>query len=258
MPTVASLAIAPVKGLALAHPDEVFLGRDGVPGDRRFFLVGGDGNRLRAAERAPLVAVRATYDAAREQLSLVFPDGREVGGPVALGEALATPFSRGRMRGRLVEGPWSEALGRYLGRPVQLVRADHAATTDRRRAVSLVSKASVDELRRRSGEASLDARRFRMSVEVDGCGPHEEDGWVGRVVALGDAVARVTSPLERCVMTKYNPATGERDFDTLGAIAAYRGLRDGKAIDFGVYGEVVTPGRVRVGDAVVVTSSRAP
>ena len=55
MPTVASLSIAPVKGLTLAHPDEIFLGREGVPGDRRFFLVDDEGKRLRAAARAPLV-----------------------------------------------------------------------------------------------------------------------------------------------------------------------------------------------------------
>jgi hypothetical protein len=33
-------------------------------------------------------------------------------------------------------------------------------------------------------------------------------------------------------------------------IKAYRGTRGEKQLDFGVYGEVVTPGRVRVGDAV--------
>ena len=255
MPTVASLSVAPVKGLGLAHPDEILLGRGGVPGDRRFFLVDDDGKRLGAGTRAPLVAVRAHVDASGERLTLVFPDGSEVAGTVVLGAALTTPFSRGRVRGRVVEGPWAGALGSYLGRAVRLVRAEQAATTDPRRAVSLVSTASVEELRRRSGAEALDVRRFRMSVQVDGCRPHEEDDWVGRVVAIGDAVARVTNPLERCVMTKHDPETGRRDFDTLRAIAAYRGVRDGKAIDFGVFGEVVTPGRVHVGDAVVVSDA---
>jgi uncharacterized protein YcbX len=34
----------------------------------------------------------------------------------------------------------------------------------------------------------------------------------------------------------------------LRAIAAYRGKRDGKHVDFGVYARVTEPGRVRVGD----------
>ncbi|TML82561.1 MAG: MOSC domain-containing protein, partial [Actinobacteria bacterium] len=37
--------------------------------------------------------------------------------------------------------------------------------------------------------------------------------------------------------------------DTLAGIKSYRGLRDGK-LGFGVYFDVVEPGRVRVGDAV--------
>ena len=57
-------------------------------------------------------------------------------------------------------------------------------------------------------------------------------------------------PVPRCATTTRDPSTGQRDLDTLRAIAAYRGRRDGKDIDFGVYAQVVRPGRVRVGDAV--------
>jgi hypothetical protein len=39
---------------------------------------------------------------------------------------------------------------------------------------------------------------------------------------------------------------------TLHVIKAYRGLRDGHALDFGIYAEVVAPGRVALGDSVVV------
>jgi hypothetical protein len=35
-------------------------------------------------------------------------------------------------------------------------------------------------------------------------------------------------------------------------IKAYRGLREGKKIDFGVYGTVERPGTVRVGDPAVL------
>jgi uncharacterized protein YcbX len=41
-----------------------------------------------------------------------------------------------------------------------------------------------------------------------------------------------------------------RDLDTLRVIKGYRGVRDGEAIDFGVYAAVEQPGRVRVGDPV--------
>jgi uncharacterized protein YcbX len=41
-----------------------------------------------------------------------------------------------------------------------------------------------------------------------------------------------------------------RDLDTLRTIISYRGLRDGENVDFGVWGEVERPGRIRLGDAV--------
>ena len=81
-----------------------------------------------------------------------------------------------------------------------------------------------------------------MLVQVAGTGPHEEDAWIGGTVRIGEALVRVTKQDARCRMTTRNPDTGVRDFDTLRAIKDYRGVRDGKTIDFGVYAEVVEPG----------------
>ena len=119
--------------------------------------------------------------------------------------------------------------------------------------VSLVSEASLAALGREAGlNTPVDGRRFRMLIGVHECDAHEEDTWCGRHVGVGDAVVRLLEPVARCAITTRNPDTGERDLDTLRAIAAYRGLRDGTAIDFGVYGDVVESGRVRVGDPVVL------
>ena len=56
--------------------------------------------------------------------------------------------------------------------------------------------------------------------------------------------------MPRCALTTRSPDTGERDLDTLKLIKGYRGVRDGEAIDFGVYGRVEQPGRVRLRDPV--------
>jgi hypothetical protein len=116
--------------------------------------------------------------------------------------------------------------------------------------ITIVSSASIEELARQAGRDALDGRRFRMLLEIEGCAPHEEDTWIGRTVRLGDALVEIPGPVPRCATTTRDPATGRRDFDTLREIAAYRGKRDGKKIDFGVYARVVEPGRVRVGDPV--------
>jgi uncharacterized protein YcbX len=89
-----------------------------------------------------------------------------------------------------------------------------------------------------------------MLVQISGTGPHEEDAWIGGPVRVGGVLVRVTKQDARCRMTTRNPDTGVRDLDTLRAIKDYRGVRNGASIDFGVYAEVLEPGRIRVGDPV--------
>jgi uncharacterized protein YcbX len=87
-------------------------------------------------------------------------------------------------------------------------------------------------------------------MELEGGAAHEEDGWIGQRVAIGDAELRISAPVPRCAITTQDPDTGERDLDTLRTIIAYRGLRDGTDVDFGVWGEVQSPGRIALGDEV--------
>ena len=250
MPTVSLLSITPVKSLGLLHPDEVTLEACGVAENRRFYLIEEDGRLLNGLRHGPLVRIVPDYDPGTERLALRFPDGTVVAGTVSLGEPVETDWTGRFVAGHVVEGPWASALSDYAGKRVRLVRADVAGAACSVHAVSLMSEASVEELARRSGREALDGRRFRMLIALAGCEAHEEDTWIGRRVSVGDAVIRVVVPTGRCATTTRDPSTGIRDFDTLRAIKAYRGLRDGRSADLGVYAEVERPGRVRVGDAV--------
>jgi uncharacterized protein YcbX len=122
--------------------------------------------------------------------------------------------------------------------------------------VSLVSEESLEELARQSGREQVDGRRFRMLFEIGGVAPHGEDDWLQRRVRIGDAVVRLRGDVGRCAITTQNPETGVPDFDTLRTIDAYRSRTNnvsGKEhIPFGVYGDVVQAGAVRVGDTVDV------
>jgi uncharacterized protein YcbX len=175
-----------------------------------------------------------------------------VAGEVDVDGEVTTDFYGRPVIGRLVRGPWSEALSAHVGRPVRLVRAEVGTAVDRARGpVSMLSEASLEELRRRAGrEERVDPRRFRMLIGIGGIDAHEEDEWIGRRVQVGEAVVSLREQVARCAITTQNPATGKRDFDTLRAIKAYRGVRERKQIDFGVYGEVAEPGLVRLGDSV--------
>ena len=248
--SVARLSVAPVKGLGLSHPDEVELGPHGVAEDRLFVFVDADGRRYGLIRDGRLALVRAAF--ADGRLRLEFPDYTAVEDDVRIDGELTTDLYNRDIAVDLVDGPWNEAVSRFVGRPLRLARArDERRAVDRANGpVSLVSQASLDELARHAGAASIDPRRFRMLVGIDGVGAHEEDGWLGREVRLGEARVRFVAQVDRCAITTQNPGSGEPDLDTLRTIKEYRGLRDGKRLDFGIYGEVVRPGRVRVGDLV--------
>ena len=130
---------------------------------------------------------------------------------------------------------------------VHLVRTDEPGAGCDVHVGTLVSRASCERLGDELG-AEVDGRRFRMLFELDGTGAHEEDTW--ERVRIGEAIVRVAGPVPRCAVTTQDPDTGVRTLDTLAGIKSYRGLRDGKQLDFGVYFDVVEPGRVRGGDAV--------
>lgn len=252
MPRAARFSIAPVRSLGLEHPDEIDITEVGVVEDRRFYLTD-DANRL--VDRlvvGELVQISSHIDPGATRLRLTFPDGRVLDDDVRLGGAVQTPIHGRTAVGHIVEGPWAEALSAFAGRPIHLVRCDRPAGTRDGNPTSLVSDGSLAALAGHAGVGAVDARRFRMLIELEGAEPHEEDTWVGRRIAIGDAVLAVTEPDARCAITTQDPDTGVRDLDTLRTLIAYRGLRDGKYADFGVLADVARPGRVRRGDEVVV------
>jgi uncharacterized protein YcbX len=117
--------------------------------------------------------------------------------------------------------------------------------------VSFLSTASLERLRaeaRTGGE--VDGRRFRMLFEVEGLDAHGEDEWLGGRVRVGEALVAVTGDVGRCVVTTYDPDTGQSTLDTLGVLTRYRRVGVTEPLPFGVYGSVLEPGRVRVGDTV--------
>ena len=253
MARVARFNVTPVKSTALHHPDRLRFDKRGALGDRRFFLVDGNGKRFSGATKAPILPVVAEYDEERDELEVRLPDGVVVTGrPEADGEALVVDFYGRRVPARVVDGDFTEALSRYAGHEVRLARPDRPGDALDVRPVTLVSLESVAELARQGGhDGTLDPGRFRMTVEIEGVSrPHEEDAWAGREVRVGEVLLRVGKPVPRCVVTTLDPATGRRDFPTLRVIRDYRGLNAERELEFGVYAEVVEPGEVRVGDPV--------
>jgi uncharacterized protein YcbX len=244
--TVTRLAIAPVKGMRLTAVDEVEIEPTGVAGDRAFLVVDREDRLLLSTRTPALLEVAPRWRGG--VLALTFPDGREVAEVPEPGRPATTANYEGRpVTGRLVGGELADALSDHLGMPVRLLARDATERGADDAPVTLMSEASLTALAPALDGTVPDPRRFRMTIAIDGVEAWEEHGWAGRALAVGDAVLRVTDPVPRCAVTTRDPDTGGRDVPTLKALAQLRGKRD---VTFGVWCDVVAPGRVRRGDAV--------
>jgi uncharacterized protein len=250
---VVRISVAPVKSLALLHPDEVVLERGGVRGNRRFWLTDADGRLVNNKRIGPMVRVRSDWDEQTKVLALTFPDGTRLEGVVELGERVDAKMYDVAHPSWRVLGPWEEALSEFVGRPLTLLWAEQHASDRGYRGgtVSLVSRGSLERLRDEAGiEHDVDGRRFRMLFEIDGVAAHGEDEWLGTQVRIGEATIVLNGDVGRCAVTTHDPDQGVPDLDTLGVLARYRREGRNEPLPFGVYGAVVVPGRVRVGDRV--------
>ena len=258
MPTIRAIYTAAVKSLALEPRTSVSVGPAGIAEDRRFHLIDGGGRLLTQRQRPQLALVTARYEPQSKQLTLTFPNGKQVTAPVEKAESVQTPIFGRIVPGQVVPGDWNEALSELCDGPVRLVMTDDAGLSYDEYPLTMLSQASIDLLRQLTEDARpFEARRFRPNFLLDGCSPHEEDSWLGGVVAIGSEVRlRMVAPDPRCAITTINPDTGQRDFDTPRFLLAYR--PSARAPYFGVYAAVENPGTVSVGDSVRVAASPAP
>lgn len=250
-----------VKATQFQHPAAVEVDADGIRHDRAFALVEADGRFVNADQHRSFLPLRFDYDATADSLRLTLPDGRVVDGPAAAG---AQRFDIDHFRLRMidvaaVDGPWSDTLSEFAGRPMRLVRCLSRGRAIDVFPVTLVATASLARLAREVG-ATVDAARFRAGFVIDNDEAHAEDGWDGRRLRIGGALLRVRTAVPRCAITGFNPRSGERDQEVMKGLIKYRdkvelpdGLLPGYATPgFATYAEVLEPGPVALGDTVTL------
>jgi uncharacterized protein YcbX len=96
-----------------------------------------------------------------------------------------------------------------------------------------------------------DRRRFRPNLLVGGVEGLAERGWENRELRVGEAVVRAVELRQRCIMTTFDPDTARQDTEVL--LRIHRELGGALALDC----EVVRPGRIAVGDPIVLLSGPA-
>ncbi len=240
--------------MRLREVSEVRLGPHGAENDRRFYVIDDHDRMVNGKQIGQLQTVVANYAAHDRSLSLTLPDGRVLEDRVVLGPPVQTRFFSRPRPAALVDGPWSAALSELCGKALRLVEADgDRGAVDRGRVggTTLISDASLARLATAAGVGSVDPRRFRMLIEVDGLRAHAEDSWVGRRARVGDAAIEWRGHVGRCLITSRDPDSGQIDLPTLDVLREYRdGSQTTEPLPFGIYGTVLEPGTVRVGDPV--------
>lgn len=115
--------------------------------------------------------------------------------------------------------------------------------------LSLITTQTIASLGEMVGEP-LDVRRFRPNILVEARSdePFAEDDWVGSVLRIGAARARIDKRDGRCVIITIDPETHVRTPAILRSVASQR---EGC---LGVYGSAVEPGRIAVNDVVSIES----
>ena len=252
---VAWLHVAPIKALAIEAREHVYIGPLGVEGDRRFCIIEPETNKMINAKRvAAFVAIRPELTG--DTLTLRMPNGASVRSAIALGDPLTITIFDRACEARVVDGPFSAALSAVADRPLRLVRLEKEGEgVDRSEdggAASLLSEASLQAIATAGGaERAVDPRRFRMLVGVSGVPAHAEDDWIGEPIQVGEAVLVPKGNVGRCAVTTVDPSSGLSNFDTLAALAKYRGEKvSTERLPFGVWARVARPGNVAVGDLV--------
>ncbi|HEY7927853.1 MAG: MOSC domain-containing protein [Candidatus Dormibacteria bacterium] len=253
--TVAWLCLAPVKGMRLQEVDELILEEHGARNDRRFVVTDDKGHLVNGKHLGALMQLVATCDDRATTLTIRFPDGNELTDVVRLGDA-ATMIAYGHPRAvQPVLGPWSTALSRWAGRDLRMVQPVAPGDgVDRGRpgGVTLLSEASLRWL----GDAGavggpIDKARFRMTIGVGGVDAFAEERWLGHRIRVGEAAVRLAGNVGRCAVTTRDPRTGVVSLDVLQLLARLRsGVVATEPLPFGVWGEVVVPGCVRLADEI--------
>jgi hypothetical protein len=218
-----------------------------------------DRRRMINAKRHPaLNQVIAELDDEGE-LALELPDGSRVAGEPRPGEELQVRFYSLIRPARAIEGPFSQALSDHAGAPLRLVAFEGGrSAVDRgaQGAASVLCRSSADALAAAAGRERIDTRRFRMTIELDGCEPFAEDGWIGRELRVGGAGGAVIKPLGhvgRCTVTTLDPESGAVDLPTLDLLRELRGgAETTEPLAIGIHCAVIEPGEVALGDPVEV------
>ena len=121
----------------------------------------------------------------------------------------------------------------------------HNFADDDQPVISLINQSSLQDFETKIG-APREPLRFRANIYLTGAAPWAEQTWLTREFQLGSARVRALRAIPRCGATEVNPTTGQRDAKPVWELRNLYGHHH-----MGVYLEVLSKGRIAVGDAMI-------
>jgi uncharacterized protein len=260
---VARLRRYPVKSMLGEELRSADVTADGIVGDRAFGLVDDRTGKVVSAKNPRLWRALLTYTASGyPDVAITGPDGAPV--TAALGTVLSAALGAAvTLSDTLPEGA---TLDR--SRPDEVLRDGITAITDADlielqgggfhdfAPLHLITTASLASL------GGVEAERYRPNIilETPGLDGFPENDWLGRSLRLGDdLLVRIISRTPRCAIPTLQHGGLPRNTDALRVPAARNRVPAMPGMDaqpcVGVYAEVLTPGRIVIGDEVTAAAA---
>jgi uncharacterized protein len=170
----------PIKSMAGEMLPEAVLGPMGIPGDREFYVVDGQGQVLTARDHPGLLLLRA----------------EGVGQGQSTVDGMAWDDSGVARRVRDAAGDAARLVRSRGGERFDILP------------LSVATDGAVAAL-------GVDRRRLRPNLLIGGVEGLAERAWENRFLHIGEAVIGVASLRQRCVMTTWDPDTGRQDMAIL-------------------------------------------
>jgi len=216
---IAGLWRYPVKSMLGERCEELLVDARGAAGDRLYAVRDAEGKLGSGKNTGRFRRIEGLFGfkAAGDPPTIAFPDGRSL-----------------RADDPAVHGALSAALGLAVTLSIEEKIPHHDALP-----LHLVTTGSLARL-------GADERRFRANLVIDT--PEDGAAWEGRTLRVGEATLRVIRQTGRCVMITMAQSELGEDPRLLRKLA-----RGGGEPLFGVYADVVVPGRIKRGDALRLT-----
>lgn len=210
----------PVKSMMGERLQRAQIDHRGVHGDRLYAIHDPDGklgsgkNSQRFRRFTGLRFIQATLNEQSEPV-LTLPDGRIAD---------------------------LDALRKFLDDPRVTLQREQSVTHFDDEPLHIVSRQAIDAVASDLDEITVDERRFRPNIVIDGT----EDGWLGRRARIGSVLIEFVKPTERCVMVNAAEPGLERSGQVLKSLTLTRNM------ELGVYARVIEPGEISLDDAVTL------